>query len=141
MNSTPELQVVAAVVISDGKVLCMQRGSSKYPYTAYHWEFPGGKVELGETPQQTLCRELMEEMDYPVEVHEPIGEVHHQYPDFRIHLMFYRCTAATHKFRRKEHIDHRWLTPSEMLSLDWCAADYPILKILEEKQEISDSRM
>lgn len=132
MTFIPELQVVAAAVIHNGKVLCMQRGASRYPYTACHWEFPGGKVEQGETPRQALRRELIEEMEYPVKIHELIGEVHHRYPDFSIHLMLFHCTATTTRFRRKEHIDHRWLFPSEMSSLDWCAADYPLIKTLEE---------
>ena len=60
--------VVAAVVEVDGKVLCMQRGESRYDYTSHHWEFPGGKIEPGETPQQAVHRELLEEMDFDVEV-------------------------------------------------------------------------
>ena len=65
--------VVAAVVEVDGKVLCMQRGESRYDYTSHHWEFPGGKIEPGETPEQAVHRELLEEMDYEVEVHETVA--------------------------------------------------------------------
>ena len=64
--------VVAAVVCHDGKYLCMQKGKTKFEYTSYKWEFPGGKIELGETPQQALARELMEEMEYLVEVGEEL---------------------------------------------------------------------
>lgn len=76
--------VVAAVVCHDGKYLCMQKGKTKFEYTSYKWEFPGGKIELGETPQQALARELMEEMEYPVEVGEELVTVNHEYPDFSI---------------------------------------------------------
>jgi 8-oxo-dGTP diphosphatase len=123
-----QLEVVAAVVVDKGEVLCMQRGASKYAYTAFHWEFPGGKIECGETPQEALRRELQEEMDYKVQVHEMLGEVFHTYPDFSIHLMAYRCSADTREFHRKEHIEHCWLSPTEMSTLDWCAADYPLIR-------------
>jgi 8-oxo-dGTP diphosphatase len=76
--------VVAAVVCHDGKYLCMQKGKTKFEYTSYKWEFPGGKIEPGETPQQALARELMEEMEYLVEVGEELVTVNHEYPDFSI---------------------------------------------------------
>ncbi len=132
MAERKEIEVVAAVVLHDGAVLCMQRGATRYPYTAYHWEFPGGKIEVGESPEAALRRELLEEMDYPVQVHERIGEVHYRYPDFDIHLQAYRCTAATRQFRRKEHVAHRWLVPSALHELDWCEADYPLLAAIQQ---------
>ncbi len=66
--------VVAAVVCHDGKYLCMQKGKTKFDYTSYKWEFPGGKIEPGETPQQALARELMEEMEYPVRSRRGVGD-------------------------------------------------------------------
>ena len=127
------ITVVAAVIEWGGKILCMQRGATPFEYTSFHWEFPGGKIESGETPQQALKRELIEEMDLEVEVGEHIATVEHSYPDFDITLMFYRCTvpgaSATTPpaFTRKEHHDHKWLPRPELHRLPWCPADHPVL--------------
>ena len=135
------MKVVAAVIEHDGKILCMQRGATKYEYTSFHWEFPGGKIEPGETPQQALHRELLEEMDLGVAVGEHLMTVDHSYPDFDITLMFYRCTPVNPEldsagyplFVRREHHSHEWLTPDALTTLNWCPADAPLLKILTNK--------
>lgn len=127
--------VVAAVVEVDGKVLCMQRGETRYSYTSHLWEFPGGKIEPGETPQQAVHRELLEEMDLAVTVHELLATVIHDYPDFTITLAAYRCTAATTSFTMREHAASRWLPWSELPSLDWCAADEKLVAIFLPARE------
>ena len=119
--------VVAAVVEVDGKVLCMQRGVTRYSYTSHLWEFPGGKIEPGETPQQALHRELIEEMNLDVEVHELLATVTHDYPDFTITLAAYRCTATGTDFIMREHAASRWLPWDELYTLDWCAADQRLI--------------
>jgi 8-oxo-dGTP diphosphatase len=78
--------VVAAVVVMDGEILYMQRGKGKSPSTDFKWEFPGGKIEEGETPQQAVVRELQEEMDYKVTPARRLVKVEHEYPDFSISL-------------------------------------------------------
>ncbi len=124
------MEVVAAVIEHDGEILCMKRGESRYPYTSHRWEFPGGKVEVGETQQQALHRELLEEMDYEVEVGEHLITVTHHYPDFNITLAAYRCTACDRHFVMREHAAYCWLPTEQLLNLDWCAADLPIAKEL-----------
>lgn len=133
--------VVAAIVsdelFSDDKevrkFLCMQKPDTRYAYTSRHWEFPGGKVEEGETEPEALKRELQEEMDYEVEVVRHLITVEHNYKDFGITLSCWLCTARTDQFVRKEHIDHRWLAPKDMQNLSWCAADAPVLDILSKE--------
>ena len=123
-------QVVAAVVEHEGRFLCMQKGETRYAYTSYHWEFPGGKVEQGETEQDAICRELREEMEYEVLPVRHLITVEHTYPDFSLSLSCWLCTAETTEFVRKEHADHRWLKPQEMKQLEWCAADAPVIETL-----------
>ena len=122
--------VVAAVVCHDGKYLCMQKGKTKFEYTSYKWEFPGGKIELGETPQQALARELMEEMEYLVEVGEELVTVNHEYPDFSITMTAFLCTpkAEADGFKRREHADSKWCSADELMWLDWAAADIDVVE-------------
>ncbi len=122
--------VVGAIIEHGGRILCMQRPEGKSPSTDLKWEFPGGKIEAGETGPQALMRELREEMDFNVDVREEdfFATVHHIYPDFELTMDTYLCHAADPRFTRKEHVDHCWLTPQEMPALDWAAADYPIVE-------------
>lgn len=134
MISKKHYNVVAAVIEVDGKVLCMQRGESRYDYTSHHWEFPGGKIEPGETPQQAVHRELLEEMELNVEVHELLATVTHDYPDFTITLAAYRCVATTTEFNMREHAACRWLPWSELPTLDWCAADERLIALFPTRE-------
>ncbi len=124
--------VVAAVVCHDGKYLCMQKGKTKFEYTSYKWEFPGGKIEPGETPQQALARELMEEMEYPVEVGEELVTVSHEYPDFSITMTAFLCTPKGDAigFKRREHADSKWCSKEELKELDWAAADVDVVECI-----------
>lgn len=122
-------QVVAAVIVDAGEVLCMQRGHTKFAYTSYKWEFPGGKVEPGETPEQALRREIGEEMSMDIVVGSHLVTVEHEYPDFRITMAAYLCKPVGGRaFTMHEHHAYQWLRPAALNSLDWAAADVGIVE-------------
>ena len=89
-------EVVAAIIQRGDEFLCLQRGPSKYDYIAQKWEFPGGKVEAGETQEAALAREIQEELGLVIQVNAPLLTVEHEYADFRIILHGLRCSALTH---------------------------------------------
>ena len=126
----PHHHVVAALVECKGDYLCVQRGKTKYEYTSYKYEFPGGKVEVGETEAEALKRELMEEMNYEVEVVRHLTTISHHYSDFCVTLSIHLCKAQTKAFEMREHVDFRWLKPKDMLSLPWVAADQQFIEEL-----------
>lgn len=128
------LEVVAGIIEYDNLVLCMQRPVGKYDYVSLKYEFPGGKVEPGESNSEALKRELMEEMEMDVSVSEEdyFMSVTHVYPDFEITMHAYTCRVDSQDFVRKEHVDHKWLCISELDSLDWAPADKPVVKKMME---------
>ncbi len=131
------IQVVAAVIERDGELLCVQRGSHKFLYIHQKWEFPGGKVEAGESETDALRREIYEELDLAIEVKAHLTTVRHTYPDFHIVMAAYRCALLSGisdaDIRLKEHIACRWINPGtqEFRQLDWAAADIPIVTALQ----------
>lgn len=128
-----ELEVVAAIIEYDNKILCLQRGQSKFPSTAYKYEFPGGKVESGEKLEEALSRELNEELEMNVVVKSSdyFMTVHHEYPEFTITMHSFIVKVDSPDFVRKEHINQVWASPNEeMRNLDWAAADKPIVERL-----------
>ena len=126
-------EVVAAIIVYDNKILCMQRDKAKYDYTSYKFEFPGGKVESGEENHKALERELKEELDMNVSISEDdfLLTVEHAYPDFAITMHSYLCKVETPDFIMKEHISFKWLTVNELDTLDWAEADKPIVEFLK----------
>lgn len=110
----------------------MQRGPGKFEYTSYKYEFPGGKVEAGESYEEALSRELQEEMDLQINVTEDnfFMTVNHEYPDFSIDMHSYMLPVEDREFVMREHKHHVWLGIEELDSLDWAEADIPIMKKL-----------
>ena len=122
----PVVQVVGGAIINEeGEVLCAQRG---YGSLIGKWEFPGGKVENGETDQEALAREIKEELSIKVSVEELIDENYNEYSDKNVNLKVYKCKYVSGEINDTEHQALKWTKPNEIEKLDWADADRPILE-------------
>jgi len=124
------IEVVAAIIQRNGKYLAVQRGPAKLDYISHKWEFPGGKVEVGESLETAIERELQEELKVAVSGLQLLTTVNHEYPDFHITMHCFLCHLETQDVTLTEHIDSRWLNDSELWNVDWAAADIPAVKAL-----------
>lgn len=125
-----QIEVVAAIIIKDKKILCVQRKESKLPYISKKYEFPGGKMEPGETREETIIREIKEELAIDIIVKEAFLTITHQYPDFHITMHSFICEVNDTEVTLNEHINFLWLGKEELNKLDWAAADIPIVNKL-----------
>ncbi len=130
------IEVVAAIIVNGNKILCVQRGESKLHYISKKFEFPGGKIEIGETNEAALMREIREELSLDIFGLRHFLTVEHAYPDFIITMHSYKCNVESPKLKLSEHLDFKWRSPNEMDDLDWAAADLPIVDKL--KREIHE---
>lgn len=126
------INVVAAIVVKEGKFLCTQRGESKLDYISKKFEFPGGKMEEGESEVEALVREIKEELEMEIQPEQKYITVNHTYPDFRIIMHSYVCVPLDDHICLHEHLSYQWLGVNELESLDWAAADVPIVNQLIE---------
>ena len=129
-----KVEVVAAVILFEDKILCVQRPTNKFNYISERFEFPGGKIEEGETKKEALKRELIEELNITPKIENLFLTVIHQYPDFELTMHSFICKANTLHVTLNEHISMKWLKQDEMKSLDWAAADVPIVDKLIENE-------
>lgn len=129
-----KVEVVAAILTYDDKILCAQRGENKLDYISRKFEFPGGKIEPGESKKEALKRELKEELSINPEINDLYFTVVHQYPDFELTMHTFLCDVDTKEITLNEHISSKWLRRSELLGLDWAAADVPIVNKLMEDE-------
>lgn len=127
------VEVVAGIILDDSdRIFCVQRGVSNKPYISKKWEFPGGKLEEGETREGALIRELKEELRIEVDPFEFILTVDHTYPDFRLIMHSFKCRILNDKEPElTEHLQSKWLNSSDLDELDWAAADVPIVEVLK----------
>lgn len=114
------IEVVCAVILKDGRVLACQRPLDKNE--GGKWEFPGGKIETGESPEEALVREIQEELGVCVQVGDHLNPV--EYGEIR--LMAYRCDIVSGMLVLNEHLAMKWVSPAEAAGLDWAQADVPI---------------
>ena len=131
------VHVVAALIEKEGRILICQRPAHKA--RGLKWEFPGGKIEPGETPESALIRECREELGVTIGVGEKRFETSHRYPDLAVHLQFFRAWLIEGEPIKKEHAQIRWEKPDQLLSYPFCEADGPILAELAN-QEASEGK-
>ena len=125
-----EVHVTAAVIFQNNKILCVQRNENKYDYISKKWEFPGGKVEENEHLEETIKREVQEELNLIIEVKSFLIQVNHQYPDFKLKMDTFICEISSGDLELNEHVDYKWLSVYELRKLDWAGADVPIVERL-----------
>ena len=130
-----KVEVVAAIIVHNNEFFCVQRPESKLPYISKKFEFPGGKIEVGETQKEALQRELMEELNLQSEIGDLFLTVNHTYPDFEITMHSYICEVNSRDIDLNEHISLKWLTKNELNQLDWAKADVPIVnKLMNDRR-------
>ena len=123
------IEVVAAVIRRGNRIFATQRGYGEW---SGWWEFPGGKMEAGETPQQALAREIREELDAEIEIGDLIRTVEWDYPAFHLTLHCYWGALASGSLRLNEHESARWLAKAELHTVRWLPADLSLLEDIAE---------
>lgn len=123
------INVVAAVIMKEGKVFATQRGYGEFKDG---WEFPGGKVEAGESPEEALCREIREELEVEVNVGDLIDTIEYDYPAFHLSMKCYACTISGGSPHLLEHEAARWLSADQLDSVAWLPADITLIPKIAE---------
>ena len=126
-----QIEVVAAVIVHESKILCVQRNQNKYDYISFKYEFPGGKVEENESQEDAIIREIQEELNLNISIQKHLITINHSYPDFHITMNTFLCNCSSKDIVLNEHIDAKWLDVKELSNLDWAAADLPIVAQLK----------
>ena len=122
------IKVAAAIIHKDDKVLATQRGYGDYKDW---WEFPGGKIEEGETPEAALIREIREELDSEIEVEQYLTTVEHDYPEFHLSMDCYWCKLKSGKLTLIEHEAAKWLPLDNLRQVNWLPADVKVVEAIE----------
>lgn len=123
------VRVAAAIITHEGKIFATQRGYGEFKDG---WEFPGGKIEDGETPQEALRREIREELDTEIAVEELVDTIEYDYPSFHLSMDCFLCKVQSGDLVLKEHKAAKWLTQEKLDSIDWLPADIDLVRKLKE---------
>ena len=124
------VRVVAAVIRKDDKIFATQRGYGEFKDG---WEFPGGKIEEGEAPEQALAREIKEELDTEIQVGKLIDTIEYDYPKFHLSMDCFWCEIMQGGLELKEHEAARWLSKEELYSVDWLPADVGVVEKIKKE--------
>jgi len=127
MEERKKIEVVAAIICDGGKVFATQRGYGEWKDW---WEFPGGKMETGESPQEALRREIKEELATEIEVGELVTTVEYDYPKFHLTMHCFVCRIKTGKLTLMEHEAAKWLTKETLDTVKWLPADKEVVDLI-----------
>ena len=125
-----QIEVVAAIIRKGDKIFATQRGYGEWKDW---WEFPGGKMEVGETPEEALVREIREELSAEISVDEFLCTVEYDYPTFHLKMHCYLCSLLTEALHLNEHEAAKWIGKDELDSLKWLPADLLVIEALKSE--------
>ena len=127
MTGMKRIEVVAAIIRKDDRIFATQRGYGDFKDW---WEFPGGKMEAGETPEEALVREIREELSTEISIDKFLHTVEYDYPSFHLTLHCYMCSLLSEALHLNEHESARWLDASSLHTVRWLPADEELLPLI-----------
>lgn len=129
LKNMKQIKVVAAIIKNEDKILATKRGYGEF---INMWEFPGGKIESGETKEQALVREIKEELNIEISVDKFAIDIEYQYPNFYLFMSCFMCSIKEGSIELLEHNDGKWITKEELNTLNWLPADIDAVNYLKE---------